>query len=412
MKNQIKILENGVIRHKIAAKKNYLDGYFNKGQQVVCYEHSKTLVFQSFGWNLLNGKFTTALKHGKVIVVSVKSGKINCYWLKPSEKWNNVTPNPPFCDLFRAFKKVAAGKARINKICREFLKKNGFKVKRDFKYSDIPELAYPALKDIRRDYPKINLSLGITDGFRRASFNDIIKLYFGSNGRTVNKLCHEILKERNTFAFLGWARALKGLLPLEFVVKFLSEVSNRINAIDYKNLRKLIKAYGRERREILLNNLMMDTNIFILEDLIRIHKDYPGIVLPEKPKNFLELHDYLASEQRKLATIDRAIPYKREFEAINRAKVDDLEIVLPKSTHELVNWGQRMSNCLGSYANLAVKREVVLFAAMKGEEMAYNVSIRGKKLEQFYGPYNRAPDENDKKKVVDFLTEKGILTKN
>jgi hypothetical protein len=96
---------------------------------------------------------------------------------------------------------------------------------------------------------------------------------------------------------------------------------------------------------------------------------------------------------------------------IQGKKIKDLSIHVPETRYELVEWGARMNNCIAGagYAGLFRKKEIILLAVKRGDEMLYNLEIRGGRIVQFHGKRNSAPREEDRDAIVGALKDLKLI---
>lgn len=88
-----------------------------------------------------------------------------------------------------------------------------------------------------------------------------------------------------------------------------------------------------------------------------------------------------------------------------------LRLALPRSVHEIRVWGQRLHNCLGTYAGAAVAGESLLIGVERLDVLTYcaEVNPRRRTLRQLLGPYNRSVSPVDAVAVCAVLLEHRLL---
>lgn len=136
------------------------------------------------------------------------------------------------------------------------------------------------------------------------------------------------------------------------------------------------------------------------------------------------LHDELVAEQtyleKKLDSMDIEYPsYIKKLEKIN---IDGMVAVLPKTTGELIDIGQRLHNCIGTYKNRVACGQDTIVAFMdtdkKEYKMAMNVHLSYNqqlqrfepKIIEFREDYNKMVQDDTRKLVEDQLVK--IYSKN
>jgi hypothetical protein len=78
---------------------------------------------------------------------------------------------------------------------------------------------------------------------------------------------------------------------------------------------------------------------------------------------------------------------------------------LPKTTHALNAWGRKLHNCMASYSSEIHNGRSVIFAVFKKDELHYAVEIRGSKIVQALGKYNRVIEDQDREEIDTWLKE-------
>lgn len=135
------------------------------------------------------------------------------------------------------------------------------------------------------------------------------------------------------------------------------------------------------------------------------------IVIPNNLKGLDEIHDYVSIEFRKLSSADFDLEFKDEVKAIDGVVLEGgLRLVIPKTSFQLVAWGQKMSNCIGGYGRQvnSSKGKQWLLGVYKNDMLTYNIEIEGKDIRQFWGARNSSADPKDKVTVLKFLAEKEL----
>lgn len=110
-----------------------------------------------------------------------------------------------------------------------------------------------------------------------------------------------------------------------------------------------------------------------------------------------ELHQWASGEYNKILNPNLPIPYSPEMlenvEIMNYNLIDEVvSIRLAVDTYELVQWGNELSHCIGTYGRSAVDGRSVLFGVFVGEELTYTIEANQKfHIRQFYGKRNSRP---------------------
>lgn len=123
--------------------------------------------------------------------------------------------------------------------------------------------------------------------------------------------------------------------------------------------------------------------------------------------NILEVHDKLSNIQRKQKVVNTK--FKQYFENFS---VDQYEVRLPEDTHTLVEWGDIMHNCVASYKNSHKSGVTKVLGIFEDDKLKYNVSIRNRRIEQFFGKCNKTVPYEIIHKVFDGLVERSLIYKH
>lgn len=260
-------------------------------------------------------------------------------------------------------------------------------------------------------------------------FDNFIYYKFGK-GKVIRKMVFNLIKDHiHLTGFLFFAKLFKKYLTVDemqvIYKNCLSDGMYRIGiSTDARDARlniwpQLVRFYGIKK----LKNMMMpvfrgeesERRTFLYEfwDMLRMLHGYEERA--GKSFNFIdvasfkELHDYAAKEWSKIKNPCVVFEYKKGAVEIDNATVGDFKIVLPKNSYELIDWGQKMSNCVGSYSSLIKNNNCLVLGVEKGGELKYNIEIRGGAIGQFYGPRNSSPPLEDKSVVEEFLVEKKLI---
>ncbi len=253
---------------------------------------------------------------------------------------------------------------------------------------------------------------GMPSLLRKKEFNldEWAKFAVGKKTKKIVKLMRQSIEDRHFFRFVGALRSVRGLVALDH----LYTLNDRLftTSLTRKGVRPFMLRLNEAKRLSVLNSLKDEkshrNNAFYFKDAIDQWMALGKIEIPAEYKNIKDIHDWLAEEYRKSKTVSREIPYTEKFKVIDGATMGDLRLELPKETEDLYTYGKKLSHCVASYGDMAVNKICQIFAVYRGEELLYNLEIRGKEIRQFRGKYNKNPDEGDKELVVSFLKQAGI----
>lgn len=184
---------------------------------------------------------------------------------------------------------------------------------------------------------------------------------------------------------------------------------------------KFFKHIGESRTERVLKDIwdvasleagLVSHKFNYLRDTANQWNEKPDkILIPSDLRTLEALHDYVTIEYRKLSTDNFDLKFKDEVVAIDGIELEGgLKLIIPKTNIELILWGQKMSNCIGSYGrqvNNSDGRQWLL-GVHKDGALKYNIEVYNKEIHQFYSYRNSPADLQDKVTVLKFLAEKEL----
>ncbi len=171
----------------------------------------------------------------------------------------------------------------------------------------------------------------------------------------------------------------------------------------WKAVKTLMAAYPEATRWKLLQEAERDSYHFT--DLVRMWceliEDDANYPAPVKPGTVVKLHDRIGVDHRALlrrrraAELQRELPVPEEFEAIDGKQLDhNLTLVLPKIERNLVEWGDELSHCVGSYGSSVIAGRSLILGVLHNGVIKYTLEInpRSWSINQFYGKRNSQPE--------------------
>lgn len=179
---------------------------------------------------------------------------------------------------------------------------------------------------------------------------------------------------------------------------------------------KFMSALGEDKTKKLITNIWCNHSIlnrlgFLRDMANQWCEKSDKIPLNVKWKDLVDLHDYITKEYRKLQHADFELKFNEEVQKIDGVSLEGgLYLELPKTNHTLIDWGQKMNNCIGGYGrnvNNSDGKQWVL-GVYKDGKLTYNIEVYNKNLRQFYAHHNSLPDPQDKVTVLKFLAEKEL----
>lgn len=256
----------------------------------------------------------------------------------------------------------------------------------------------------RREYPMVpyyGASQGIMRYLKAETPQEMARAMFGSRyrkdvARILGELATEFSRRDSNFWYSSTAYALKiglaaaPLVPMDWVVTMLSNINVQYDDFDIADARRMFRTAARAQ----MSRLLSDPRIYAVSDTVkmwrRISRHQPDYRIDALDfKNWSQLHDALSRDSAKVTEPAEEIAYKGKAKRL-AGEYDGFRIVAPSSTHDLIDWSNEMQNCISSYGHHAANGQVLLYAAMRGDEMYANMELsRDGSVRQLLGKHNR-----------------------
>jgi len=136
-----------------------------------------------------------------------------------------------------------------------------------------------------------------------------------------------------------------------------------------------------------------------------------------------QIHDFVTAEYNKIKTENkklRNMPFLRAFAAFDGKWIaEGIQMIVPKMTHDLVEWGATQNNCIGSYADRVYDGQTIIigFKDVEGQWIGHAEIkrsstpmqiIRGEaqgRMTQLLGKHNQPLPEETRKPIIKFLKD-------
>ncbi|MHA1704097.1 MAG: PcfJ domain-containing protein [Promethearchaeota archaeon] len=405
-------------------KENYTAHYLAtpKDKRIIIYEHQDKLVFTS-----VNNKEVKL-----VLSFKQKNPQYYCYYRKTKilKKWSsNCFAKNLTRWIFWSLSSDRKSKVRLsirrrnlqycimNLVIKKLKERDLYyfpKIKkREIDFMDFFQIvSYPILASCYYGNSQFPALFAMSNRIIRKwqSFDDIYYWFFRTHSKKLKKLFIQCLKNRHhTHIFVLWH--LNNLVPIDYLYDINNELAIESFAQVYmtdldiqwrKQFEKVFKNYPIQRIKKLFNANMYWLDV---QDIIRQYNQYPDrINLLKKPKTLTELHDDISRQYRRIKE-----PYKEltsnMWHEIDGEMIRDLRISVAKDNHQLSEWGEKMNNCIASYASRADSKRA-LIALYRNNEIVYNLEIYEGSVRQFFGKCNQPPPACDSIFVRDYFKEK------
>ena len=140
--------------------------------------------------------------------------------------------------------------------------------------------------------------------------------------------------------------------------------------------------------------------------------------------NVEQIHDFVNLEYNKIRTENKKLrntPYLRAFAAFDGKWIaEGIQMIVPKMTHDLVEWGATQNNCIGSYADRVYDGQTIIigFKDVEGNWIGHAEVRRSSTplqilkgeaqgtMTQLLGKHNQPLAEETRKPIIKFLKDK------
>lgn len=280
------------------------------------------------------------------------------------------------------------------------LRDRGFEMALGKTYAEAVDEHYPLLGYFRG-------APGIMAYLAQPNVQEFTREFFGKSNyrkdlvRRVAGLS-ENLRAESASTVLLTAKSLNNLVPIDWLIAWM-ETGDKDRGLSFGRLPFWTDPNPRKGRAMFrtadqkqLRRLLKDQKPALTglndsaNDFHRLRDADPGYRLSALQfGTFRELHDVLARDATRIQYPRKEISYKGKGGKLP-GDYGDIKIVAPQDTHDLLDWGTYMSNCISGYGNRAAEGSTLLYAVMEGDRMVANMELdpRTGDIRQLLGKYN------------------------
>lgn len=316
---------------------------------------------------------------------------------------------------------------RLIKLFAKLARANKVKLPDLSKYITLIDVVVATYYPVHRELTDYGISVNLPEfthsvvapHLRQPTFKAFLKSLAGYDSKALTKM---VLADKVMTGDVArrWAilNILKGLIPLDYQYRVMqSQWLPTFRPTEPRaDIRRFLKHYSAQTiiQWICLSqahgNRYFADMVSMFKTIREIKPDY---VAPKSTK-IEEVHDELAREQRKMQRVDRPIKQPKELLDLKMegSKLSGYTLVLPKTTHELMNWGDQMSNCIGGYVNQIERGYSWILGCEKNGRIHYGIELSPNEYEplarvrQFKGVRNVDAPEEMKNALVEILVAK------
>ena len=267
---------------------------------------------------------------------------------------------------------------------------------------------FPMLGHFGADYADI--PKGLYAAMRQSNGKDFTRAVFGK--RNMRRDLVKATCAAPDLSVVILAQAFKNLVPIDWIIQFMRNCATEeiffTTGIRARELRKiLLQIDPRSYR-----HLLKDTGHNMFRYAADISRQYE-LQEPIYARSFRDLHDRIYDGFHRSYVLKENKPIKLLplAKSVDGLTVNDLTLVPARETDDLVRWGERMSNCIASYARNAVNGNGIYAAVERNKKVIANLEIDSQgNLKQLLGRFNQKLDDTTRNNIVSALNSKGIIT--
>ena len=122
-----------------------------------------------------------------------------------------------------------------------------------------------------------------------------------------------------------------------------------------------------------------------------------------------EIHDFVNIEYSKIRQENKELKkndFHKKFLKHQETWInDDIQVIVPTQTHDLVEWGATQNNCIGSYGEIVFRGDAMIigFKDRESNWIGHAEITSSMELRQLLGKHNVALEQEHRESIVEFL---------
>lgn len=217
----------------------------------------------------------------------------------------------------------------------------------------------------------------------------------------------------------------RGIVPVDWIVDALRNSDDKLYnrpTVDLKAARWILGSVRPQAQKNILMELLEDEHGGHLRDIgfvnRRFHEIPPEVLYNRNVRNIKEVHDAVHDHLRRTRRRGQDISFeltgfKKE---LHEKPIGKMTFVVASNSKMLIEWGETMSNCIGSYCYVLGSDNTILAGIYEAGVLIANSELRktGKEwsVVQLLGKYNRSLPDNQKKQIEKFYKDNNISVKD
>lgn len=229
---------------------------------------------------------------------------------------------------------------------------------------------------------------------------------------------------QSSFSSVECMWAARGIVPVDWIVTALREEGNLIavqSKLALKGARWVLPRVRPQVQKTILSEMLRSdlAHRGYLRDIRWVverdgYDIPPDLLMGRNIRNIRDAHDALIAFRRARKEFNTNVSveltgFKKEM---NDQQIGDMTFVIANTSQMLRDWGNIMSNCIGSYDAYLRSNDAILGGIYEGDTLIANTELQrsgGKwRVIQLLGKYNRPVADNHKKQVEKFFTDNNV----
>ncbi|MBD2307796.1 PcfJ domain-containing protein [Chroococcidiopsis sp. FACHB-1243] len=363
----------------------------------------------------VKGEFKTT----KWLCFSLRTGKLRVYRWSKRYGVRDVTYSDTECLIYKLAKAARVGGSDSRNLPIALAKQAVAELLQIEKCPNLYETTIAEALPFLQQYDRIPpIPAILRQGLKRENLKDAVKIWFGRDSKQLLKLVARLLETQVEYGRKClWAVQINWLaLAVAFAQQWQLDYIHTLLElkpveIDPQQMHHLLQQYSPQRALKLLESAAAEEyNSSYLLDAANMYwqmsKELPHYKLPSRPRSLCQLHDWIQRDYNRFRSEreeKRRLPFKK-LGKLDGTTVNGFVFVVPRTAQTLIEWGNALNICIGSYADKAIKRHCYLLGVMAEAELKYAIEIdRQGRIVQFSGRRNSRPAAKDRAAVEAFL---------
>ena len=239
--------------------------------------------------------------------------------------------------------------------------------------------------------------------FDYKNITEIIKEIHPNASRKIIKLMNEIMSDEYTYlidlsymhTLLFLSKIFKSSEKIEDLVSN-KDIFKKINNLELKKMllqiNPILSLLSDNKKNLVLKSLLESIYWEVnLKDLINEYALLSSTdvqINPKKINSFHDIHSYISHLYRKIQKNGENIIFQHSklftnIENINNLNIpqSNLKLELPKDKFELINWGEKLNNCLASYNDKILDKSCIILGVFLNKEIKYALELNPETLD-------------------------------